>query len=233
MIEGFSFKYRDHAVIADTHFGIEYALAAQGLQIPPLQFREIVERVRGIKSKKLVVAGDLKHEFSKENPLERKHVTMFIDEMTAIFNEILVVRGNHDNFVYYTLKDWGIELIEYLEIGDSVVIHGHKIPQDIGLRDYDLVIMGHEHPSVTLRDSIGVSHKVPTHLEIMHPQGFLVHVLPAISPFALGTSVNSLIGPEEFLSPLLKSINDINKIRVYAVIENSAEYLGPLSKIRR
>jgi len=231
VIVGFGLKYKDYAIVADSHFGIEYVLASQGLQIPPIQLEEVIRRVKNVEARKLIVAGDLKHEFSRENPLEKRHVSMFIEEMISKYDDLIVVRGNHDNFVYYTLKDWGVDLVEYVEVGDSIVIHGHKIPKDVDLSDYDLVIMGHEHPSLTLRDSLGVSHKVPTHLRVLHPEGFLIHVLPAVSPFALGTSINALLGPEEFLSPILKEVKNFQEIRIYAVVKDSVEYLGSLSKI--
>ncbi|MCD6502966.1 MAG: metallophosphoesterase [Euryarchaeota archaeon] len=231
MIMGFGFKYKDYAIFADTHFGIEYVLASQGLQIPPIQFEEVLKRIKTINAQKLIIAGDLKHEFSRENPLEKKHVSMFIENMTSMFDDLIVVRGNHDNFVYYTLKSWGIDLIEYLEIGDIIVIHGHKVPNDIDLRDYELVVMGHEHPSISIRDSLGLSHKIPVHLEILHPEGFLIHVLPAVSPLALGTPVNALLSPEDFLSPILRSIRDLGGLRIYAVLKDKVEFLGTLSRL--
>src|SRR5437867_11909939 len=56
-------------VISDLHLGFEGALAEQGVSIPRFQRRVILERLgkmldRG-KAKKVVIAGDFKHKFSK------------------------------------------------------------------------------------------------------------------------------------------------------------------------
>jgi len=232
IIEGYGIKIKDYGIYADLHFGIEYVLASQGIQIPPLQLGEIISRVSNSTAKKLIIAGDIKHEFGKENPLEKRNVSKFIENMQEKFSEIIVVRGNHDNFVYYTLKDWGVDLIEYLEIDDTLIIHGHKYPKDISLKSYETIVMGHEHPAIIVRDEFGTSFKIPVHAEVLHPEGYMIHVLPATSPLALGTALNAIMGPEDFLSPILNSLEELNSINVYAVVENTVERIGPLSNLR-
>ena len=60
----------------------------------------------------------------------------------------------------------------------------------------------------------------------------MLHILPATSPLALGTALNAIMGPEDFLSPILNTLEDLNNINVYAVVENTVERIGPLYKLR-
>src|SRR2546422_134288 len=89
-------------VISDLHLGFEGALAEQGVSIPRFQRRVVLERLgkmldRG-KAEKVVIAGDFKHEFSKnlvDEWVEVKQVLRFLkDRVTPV-----LVRGNHDNYL--------------------------------------------------------------------------------------------------------------------------------------
>src|SRR5207249_3935212 len=80
----------------------EGALAEQGVSIPRFQRRVVLERLgkmldRG-KAEKVIIAGDFKHEFSKnlvDEWVEVKQVLRFLkDRVTPI-----LVRGNHDNYL--------------------------------------------------------------------------------------------------------------------------------------
>src|SRR2546427_11863167 len=89
-------------VISDLHLGFEGALAEQGVSIPLFQRRVVLERLgkmldRG-KEEKVVIAGDFKHEFSKnlvDEWVEVKHVLRLLtDRVTTV-----LARGNHANNV--------------------------------------------------------------------------------------------------------------------------------------
>jgi len=203
------------AVIADLHLGIENAMQEKGFALPKLQLPEILDRVKLIVEKynvnKIVIAGDLKHEFSKNLPYEWEDVRKFVESVDV---EIEVVRGNHDNFLASILSEYGIELKEETRVGDYLVVHGHK---DVEARK---LIMGHEHPSVKVRVR-GAIYNFPCYLVADDSK----IVLPSFSPLAAGSDV--LRG--EFLSPIVKKAR---KIEVYAV-EEEVVYLGSLEALRK
>lgn len=203
------------AVIADLHLGIENAMQNLGIAIPRMQIVDVISRVNEIIDKfeveKLIIAGDLKHEFGENLPYEWDDVRGFLDSIDV---EVSVVRGNHDNFLSTILSEYSIELKEYERIGDFYVIHGHK---DLG---FEKVIMGHEHPAVKFRHG-GAIYSYPCFL-VADKTKF---VLPAFSSIVSGSDV--LQG--EFLSPILRNSKIIE---VYAV-ENEVVYLGTLEVLRK
>ena len=208
------------AIIADLHLGFENAMREVGVAFPRVQIAEIkstLEKLFGRGIKKLAVAGDLKHEFSRNLPYEWKDVEEFVDFVNAHGVELVVVKGNHDNYLAAILKKYGIDLFEELEMGDLLVVHGH--------RNFDLskpVVMGHEHPAVRLRVRGGI-YSYPCFLKLRN-----VLVLPPFSPLVSGSDVLSL---DSFLSPALKSFN-IREAEVYAVY-GAVFYLGRVEDLMK
>ena len=208
------------AVIADLHLGFENAMREAGVAFPRVQIAEIkatLEKLfeRGIR--KLAVAGDLKHEFSRNLPCEWKDVEEFVEFVDAHGVELVVVRGNHDNYLAAILKKYGMDVFEKLEIGDLLVVHGHK--------NFDLsrpVVMGHEHPAVKLRVRGGI-YSYPCFLKLKN-----VLVLPPFSPLVSGSDVLSL---NAFLSPALKSLS-VKEAEVYAVY-GGVFYLGRVEDLMK
>jgi len=207
------------AVIADLHLGFENVMQDSGIAFPRMQIREVIANTRKILEKytidRLVIAGDLKHEFSRNLPYEWEDVEAFLKAFSNV--KIEVVRGNHDNFLAAILAKHGIELKEVTKIDGWTVVHGHREC------DAEKIIMGHEHPAVRIRR--GGIYSFPCFL---HAKGDRdVVVLPAFSPLMSGSDVLSI---NSFLSPIL----DFNPdgVEVYAVDEEVA-YLGKVRELRR
>ncbi len=203
------------AVIADLHLGFENVMQNRGVAIPRMQVREIVKNVRKIIDKyeveKLIVAGDLKHEFSQNLPYEWEDVREFVESIDV---ELEVVRGNHDNYLAAILAEYGIELKEYVRVGEYYVVHGHR---DV---EFDRIIMGHEHPAVKVRVR-GAVYTFPCFLIADKTK----IVLPAFSPLMQGSDILQL----NFLSPILKKAE---KIEVFAV-EDEVVYLGTVEQLKK
>ena len=193
--------------ISDLHLGFEAALAEQGVSIPRFQRREVLGRLARLldayEPEKLIIAGDFKHEFSKNLPdewVEIKQVLRFLQQRT----ETIVVRGNHDNYLATILGDLRMTLHDRYDLGGCTFVHGHEDVQALGT-----IVMGHEHPAVKLRDPLGATVSVPAFLIAER-----VVVLPAFSPLALGVNVASY----PYLSPLLNRI-DVDAARVVGIDE--------------
>jgi len=193
--------------ISDLHLGYEGALAEQGVAVPRIQRRIILERLGRIldryKPAKLVVCGDFKHEFSKalvDEWVEVKQVLRFLKDKT----EPILVRGNHDNYLLNILNDLGMRLVDRYDLGGFTFVHGHEEVSTLGT-----IVMGHEHPAVKLRDELGATLSVPAFIA---GEGLIV--LPAFSPLALGVDVASY----PYLSPILNRM-DLEDARVVGLDE--------------
>src|SRR2546427_9747964 len=155
------------------------------------------------KAEKVVIAGDFKHEFSKnlvDEWVEVKQVLRFLkDRVTPI-----LVRGNHDNYLATILGDLNLSLNARADLGGYTIVHGHEEVSTL-----HPIIMGHEHPAGGLRAQLGAVVSVPAFLATDR-----LMVLPAFSPLALGADVSSY----PYLSPILNR-TPIDDARVIAVDE--------------
>ena len=211
------------AVMADFHLGYEDVMASQGLFLPKIQGDYIMKLLDKIyekyEPKIFVVDGDLKHEFSRNMPQEWREIEEVVDYLSDR-SELVVIRGNHDNFLKSILKRRGIELREGFKRGRYRFLHGHKYHEP---SDDEITIIGHEHPSVTLRDEVFATVKVPCFL---YSQNLIV--LPAVSIYASGTDVTK----SDYISPILQKHRF--DFRVFGIDEKMGVFpLGKLSFLLR
>ena len=212
-------------VISDLHIGYEAALEKQGIQIPKSQYpkikKQIKEMLEMVDAQKIIINGDLKHEFGEATLQEWKETKDLLEFLKSRKLEIIVVRGNHDNFIIPLLKKMDIGFYDpyYFEKG-ILFMHGHK---EISLKEFGKevkeIIIANEHPSVVIRDELGIKHKFKCFLK-GKAYGKPIIVIPALSPLAEGYAINVA---QEFLSPILKSV-DIKEMVAY-IIEPEAEVL--------
>ncbi|MDK2372240.1 MAG: metallophosphoesterase [Candidatus Korarchaeota archaeon] len=222
-------------VVADLHLGYEDALREKGVELPYEQYPwikgEILRYISERDPETVVLNGDIKHEFGGALSQEWREVLDLIRSLREEGVRIEVVRGNHDNYLIPILLREGIEIRDpYLILGNIMYFHGHKellaIPEGV-----DLIVMGHEHPAISLRDDLGGGHKLKVFLRGNY-MGAEVLVLPALSPLAPGTDILR-VGSNGLLSPLLRRVNLDNFI-VYIVDEEvGVEELGPLGVVKR
>ena len=208
-------------VISDLHLGFEGALAEQGVSIPRFQRRVILERLGQMfdrtKAEQVIIAGDFKHEFSKnlvDEWVEVKQVLRFIRDRA----KPVLVRGNHDNYLATILGDLNLPLNARADVGGYTIVHGHEEVSTI-----HPIVMGHEHPAVKLKDELGATVSVPAFLVTER-----LVVLPAFSPLALGVDVSSY----PYLSPILNR-TPIDDARVIGVDEKEGLLdFGPASRLK-
>ena len=208
-------------VISDLHLGFEGALAEQGVSIPRFQRRVILERLGKMldrnKAEQVVIAGDFKHEFSKnlvDEWVEVKQVLRFLKDRV----KPILVRGNHDNYLATILGDLHLPLDNRADIGGYTIVHGHEEVSTL-----HPIIMGHEHPAVKLKDDLGATVSVPAFL-ITEP----MIVLPDFSPHALVIDVSSY----PYLSPILNR-TPIDDARVIGVDEKEGLLdFGPMKRLQ-
>jgi hypothetical protein len=218
-------KHRKVAIISDLHIGLESVLEAQGLHFPHIQtdtmkasIQRIVERYH---PQQFVILGDLKHEFSKNLTQEWSEVQRLLGILQE-HGKVVVIKGNHDNYLATIASKMGIELVDQYEMDGVNFSHGH-VPTD--LRP---LVIGHEHPSIRLFDSVGACVKMPCFIHLAKEQ---ILIVPAFSPLASGTDFTGATS-DSVMSPILRSC-DLTMAIAYGVSEIGLLNLGELGRLGR
>jgi len=205
-------------IVSDLHFGIEEELEAEGIHVPsslaPKIINYIIRPVKEMGLSEVLILGDVKHEFGYPSPSEWISTRKLIKNLKELNVKLKIIRGNHDNYIIAILKEHNIELIQpSLTVGEMTFTHGH-IPEKELTSTTDFIILGHEHPSIAIKDKLGFLHRFKCILHGKVEEKTLI-VLPSLSPAAYGTDIN--INPSStFLSPYLKD-KDISEMVPYAI----------------
>lgn len=209
----------DAVVIADLHLGYEGIMAEQGIFIPKIQFekemeilREIIEKKR---SNRIIICGDIKHEFSETSYHEFVEVTDLFKFLRENLREIIAIKGNHDNYLIRVTRRHDVALYDELELDDFYFMHGHEVPKGLTTTKARYVIMAHEHPAIVLYDEVGGKEKLDCFLYGDFGDKKLL-VLPAFSTLAEGSQIN-VLPREELLSPILRDLVDVDELRVVGI----------------
>jgi putative SbcD/Mre11-related phosphoesterase len=200
--------YKDYAIIADTHIGFDVFFGERGANFPLLQKDEVIKRALNIidkyKINNLIINGDIKHNF-KPYPREIKFLKEFV-EFLKEHVEVILIKGNHDTFI----SSVGYEIFDYFELGDYIIFHGDReLNIDKDLLKERFWILGHEHPSIKLRDDVGAILKFPVYL--LNKRYI---VLPAFNPLSPGSDLinnpaSSKIIKKSYLDSEVIAITDI------------------------
>lgn len=143
------------------HLGYEGVIAEEeGLFIPKVQFGKEISMLERIvssqRARRILVNGDIKHEFSETSYHETREVSDLLFFLENNFEEIVLVKGNHDNFIGRITSRHRVRLCDEFETGRFYFLHGHKTPTDFAKKRGEIVIIGHEHAAIALRDKLGV-----------------------------------------------------------------------------
>lgn len=230
-------------VLADLHIGFEEALAKQGVLVPRFQYKDMIDRLEQIfakvSPKTVVLNGDLKHEFGPITRQEWKETMRLFDYLSRKCDKIVVVKGNHDPNIGPIVRKKPAELVKELVIGDTVseangarrgagrvgdilIAHGDAHPK----AKAKVVLMGHEHPAVSLREK-GRVERFKCFIKGKYKKSTLI-VQPSFNPCVEGTDVTK----EKTLSPLL---TDIGGFEVFVVDDTRKKtlYFGRVADLPR
>ncbi|MCL2148417.1 MAG: metallophosphoesterase [Methanomassiliicoccaceae archaeon] len=171
------------AVLGDLHLGYESALEEEGMYIPRMNTESIRDALNGILSEhepeRVVLLGDIKHDFKRSRREAAEEVRRII-RLLAEASDVIVIKGNHDNFLQNILSDMGLMAADYIDLGGFRMEHGHV---DTGVRP---VVIGHEHPSVRIPGAVSGGMKIHC---FVHQREDGVIVLPPFSPFSAGNDL--------------------------------------------
>lgn len=148
---------------SDLHIGLEHELSKMGISLPNQAERilgELLSLVEEHRPNRVVLLGDIKHAVPLTSFQERREIPRFFSRLLEEVEAVDVVRGNHDANLQQLLPE-GVAIHPsrgFLLSEDDyriAVIHGHAWPYP-KLLAADLLLMGHNHPTVLLRTPSGV-----------------------------------------------------------------------------
>ncbi|HEW64479.1 metallophosphoesterase [Fervidicoccus fontis] len=200
-------------IIADLHLGFEDEAAESGVFLPKMQLKKAIDLIIRLKeltkAKKLIINGDIKNSFNRLTIQEREEIIRFFGKSKDLYDEVILVRGNHDNYVSIIAEKMNVPIVESYKLSNmTILLHGHKLTEEIF--SYKNIIIGHEHPSFTIKDEIGSVVKMPCFLKVPLKNGSNVIVIPAAGYYQSGNPI-SLIR-ENYLSPIIREYGIIDEI---------------------
>ena len=148
-------------VFGDLHLGYEENLRLHGLEIHINKFKEMKEEVKNTlkfikttlgKIEKIIFLGDVKHSFGFI-AYEKKYINELIKiskDYLENENRIIFIRGNHEK------NEKNEKFLDFYVEKDIVFIHGNKEFLEMYDKKINLVIMGHVHPTIILKDKMKI-----------------------------------------------------------------------------
>ncbi len=144
-------------VISELHFGIELDLQRRGVnvQLDPRRYAAELNKLKSTsKASELLVLGDFKHTITGFNQRERNAFNEFIHLLE--FEEILVVKGNHDSrlgemcrpFPHFRVFPATGYVFKHGKTSYGA-FHGHAWPSEEVLKA-DVLLVGHNHAGIQI-----------------------------------------------------------------------------------
>ncbi len=162
----FSFKrgfravfFGEYAVIGDIHLGFEEEINSRGYNVWE-KTDEISQNILSLKTKKLILLGDIRKEYTYIKPNEGGVLIKFFSRLSDHFDEIVITKGNHDGGIEkITSRFSNITLKSEFLCNGVGFMHGHALPsKELSVKS-NIICISHLHPFVLMRDSNGVSYK--------------------------------------------------------------------------
>lgn len=220
-------KYRA-LVVGDFHLGYEDALHRQGVLVPRFQLKDIAARIEDIIKKcpdpldSIIINGDIKHDFARITSQEWRGVLYVIDMLLSHCKELVVVKGNHDVQLGPIAAKRGIKVVDQVQWGDLLILHGDEIPS---LTDCKTIIIGHEHPAVGIKRGSRFER-----FKCFLKGSFRGRNLIVVPSFHLATEGTDVLR-EARISPFLQG--SLDKFEVFVVADRVYPFglLGDIDKI--
>lgn len=214
-------------IIGDVHLGYEESLSRQGVLVPRFQLKETVDRIHKILEnldvKQVVITGDLKHEFGKILFSEMNDTLEFLDYLLQK-HKVIIIKGNHDTTLEYIAQKRNIELKEYYKINDFFICHGDKIFNNLDFFNSKTIIIGHEHPAVSVSNN-NRHENFKCFLMGKYKDKKLI-VIPSFNLLIEGSNILR----EKIISPFLKKEN-LDEFEVFIIADKTYKF-GVLKNLR-
>jgi hypothetical protein len=151
-------------IVADLHFGIEADLAAHGLHFRSRTAERLEHLLKTIDTAdpdQLIILGDLKHSIPSLTRQEYYELPGILDALRSRIS-LRVFPGNHDIGIERYLLGSELQPKEGAVIDGIGFLHGHMYPS----RELSghLIVAGHHHPLLSLKDEVGCAVQTPAYL---------------------------------------------------------------------
>lgn len=225
-------------VVADLHFGIESDLAAHGLYFRSRsadRLERLEKLIDAADPEMLILLGDIKHSIPSLTRQEYNEMPGILD---ALRNRVplKVFPGNHDIGIERYLVDTELQPKDGAVLDGVGYLHGHMYPSP--LLAGHLIVIGHHHPQLSLKDEVGCALQTPAYLRAgleMEKLGLdpdPEHTTPTRVLFM--PSFNEIAGYDIFriinnpFSPLSRCMRKDDA----EIILADGTYIGPLSSLQ-
>jgi len=208
--------------LADVHLGFEEALHRDGTLVPRGHLATVQGRLQAIADalgvcrerpwKRVLVNGDLRHQFGPFTSGEWTHIRGLLGQLTDLAEHVVLVQGNHDgNLDVLTGQFDNLRVETTYQIGPTLFLHGDAEPAELP-PEVETLVIGHDHPAVRLRDPVtGRMELFKCFLRgRYHDRGLVV--MPSFNPWTAGSDLTQ----ERPLSPILNAV-DLEAMAVYLI----------------
>jgi uncharacterized protein len=176
--------------VSDLHLGYAWAQRHRGALLPITSADDTIDRLGALclqyRAPRLVLLGDIVHRALPLPEIERA-VAQLVDATAGLSVRADWILGNHDRNLEKLLRKMRIEqaVQTELQIGKFRFAHG-DVREALHPRPGEWLVVGHEHPAISLGDGVASHMKCPCFLV-----GENVLMLPAFSRWAAGTNIHS------------------------------------------
>jgi hypothetical protein len=202
-------------LVADLHIGYAWAHRQQGNLMPIDGADDTLDRLQALAieyaPREIIVLGDIIHAAVAEEAVLAD--LRRLNELGAV---VSLIAGNHDRQLALMLRRAGVDAVlrRDIELGGNLLLHGDFGDETLAeaccvsiAANGGRVILGHEHPAISLSDGFATRIQCPCFL-----LGDDVLALPAFSRWSAGTNVRQGV----FLSPYLRRANLTQTIAIVA-----------------
>jgi hypothetical protein len=224
-------------IVADLHFGIEADLAAHGLHFRSRsaeRLERLMRVIEGADPDALVLLGDIKHSIPSLTRQEYYEMPGIIETLRSRV-PLIVFPGNHDVGIERFVRASEFRPRDGAVIDGVGYLHGHMYPAP-DLYGH-LIVIGHHHPLLSLRDEVGCALQEPAYIragldsgarvtqESPAPEGSTrLLFMPAFNELA-GYDITQIV--KNPFSPLSRCMN----AEEAEIILADGTYIGPLSSL--
>jgi putative SbcD/Mre11-related phosphoesterase len=146
-------------VVADLHIGWERLLSQRGVHVPsqtPKLKNTLLKVIKAAKPTQVTFLGDIKDAIAKVTLEEWKDIPEFFEDIQKQVSDLQVILGNHDGNLEPLLPE-KVKIVPAsgTSFGDIGLFHGHAWPAP-ELLECRSLITGHVHPTIAIRDPMGL-----------------------------------------------------------------------------
>jgi len=215
------------------------------------RINNIFNTLKTKKIEQIVVNGDLKHEFGTISEQEWRNTLKFLDLLAKHCNEIILIKGNHDTILGPIAKKRNVKILDYFIVepitsksnngkksifkkilktikkgqkNKVLITHGNKSLGKELLKDVSAIIIGHEHPAISLKEGPRIE-QFKCFLKGRYKGRNLI-VQPSFNSIVEGTDILR----DKILSPFLQQ--NLDNFDVY-IVEDKVYEFGKLKNLRK